>query len=95
MPKKKKKRQRPIFCEKCGRITFSDQPDYEWWLVGIGTDRDVIRCPQHITEWSLRLSGKGRSMEAFRFKRMAKEHDTYDPRLAGIEPLFLEDDFDF
>jgi len=31
-------------------------------------------------------------MEAYRFKRLAKENDKYDPELMSLEPLFLDED---
>lgn len=85
---RQKKRARPTFCDKCGRIAFDDAPEFKWWLVGNG----VIRCPQHITTWTLRKSGRGRSMEAHRWARQARDQDVYDPAWMSIEPLFLEED---
>jgi hypothetical protein len=52
----------------------------------------VVRCPQHITEWALRISGRGRSMASYRWKRLAKENDNYDSSMMSMEPLFLDDD---
>jgi hypothetical protein len=93
MPLSRKQRNRnPLFCGKCGRVTYSDSPDYQWWLVGTDYGTTVIRCPQHITEWTLRTSGKGRSMASYRWKRLAKENDTYDPSEMVWEPFFLDDD---
>lgn len=89
---KRQKQRKPVFCGKCGRLTFHDSPDYQWWLVGEQYGTDVNRCPQHITEWTLRTSGKGRSMESYRWRRLARENDTYDHNMMSIEPLFLEDD---
>lgn len=88
---KRLRRGEPIFCDKCGRVTFRDQNDHAWWLIGNG----VVRCPQHITEWTLRKSGKGRSMDSFRFKRLARENDRYDPALEVFEPLMVLDDVDW
>lgn len=89
---KKQKRRKPIFCGKCGRTTFADSPDYQWWLVGMKYGTDVVRCPQHITEWTMRTSGLGRGMDAYRFKRLARENDRYDSNMMSLEPLFLDDD---
>jgi len=86
------KRREPIFCGRCGRLTFADLPEFEWWLHGPDYGSTVIRCPAHITEWTLRTSGKGRSKAAWRFRRLAQENDQFTPDLAGIEPLFVEDD---
>ena len=92
MAKRKKKRSStPIFCGKCGRITFAHADDYRWWLVGTEYGSDVIRCPQHITTWALRTSGKGRHMANYRWAREAREQDTYDPKQMALEPFFLED----
>ena len=90
--KQKQRQRKPIFCGRCGRITFVDSPDYQWWLVGAQFGTRVNRCPQHITEWTLRTSGMGRSKEAYRWRRLAKEQDQYDELLEAIEPLFVEDD---
>lgn len=89
---KKQRNRKPLFCGKCGRITYSDSPDYKWWLVGIDYGTDVIRCPQHITTWTLRISGKGRHMANYRWARLAKEQDTYNPETMLLEPFFDLDD---
>lgn len=34
-------------------------------------------------------------MDSYRFKRMAKEQDAYDPATMFYEPLFLEEDIGF
>jgi len=62
-----------------------------WWLVGTGKGSHIIRCPQHITEWTLRESGKGRGMAAYKWKREAKENDNFES-LDYIEPFFSEFD---
>jgi hypothetical protein len=94
MGKKQKERanRKPLFCGKCGRVIYHDSPDFEWWLVGIGTGSHVIRCPQHITEWTMRTAGKGRSQSAYKWRRLAKEQDKYDYRQMVYEPLYLEED---
>lgn len=79
-----------LFCDQCGRLTFTDQEEIQWWLVGTEYGTDVIRCPQHISEWTLRISGRGRTMESYRWMRLAKHHDKYDPSTAWIEPVLLE-----
>ena len=83
-----KKLREPIFCDMCGRITFNDHQDYEWWIHNNG----VVRCPQHITEWSLRTSGKGRTKESFKHMRQAKENDCYDVSKEWLQPVFLLED---
>lgn len=89
---RKQKNRKPIFCGTCGRITFSDSPELKWWLVGSGNGSDVIRCPQHISEWSMRIAGKRRTMANFRWMRLAKEADSnYRPELMNIEPFWLDD----
>jgi hypothetical protein len=93
MPLTRKQRDRkPLFCGKCGRITYADSPERQWWLVGMDYGTTVVRCPQHITEWTLRISGRGRSMASYRWKRLAKENDNYDSSMMSMEPLFLDDD---
>jgi len=75
-------------------VVYEDSGDYEWWLVGTSKDVDylIVRCPQHITTWTLRAAGKGRSKDAYRWKRLAKEQDKYDYRQMLYEPLFILDD---
>ena len=53
-------------CQKCG-LAVADSGDVQrTWLIGrhrrIG-GLLVIRCPQHITEWSLRQTVSGRTKE--------------------------------
>ena len=89
MPKKRKiKNEQPTFCGKCGRVTYSANLDYEWWLIGVGKGAYVIRCPQHITEWTLRTSCIGRTMKSYKWMREAKEQDKYDIRSMFIEPFY-------
>lgn len=36
-------------------MTFNGWPDISDWLIGVSSSRDfIIRCPQHVTDWSLR-----------------------------------------
>lgn len=82
----------PLFCEQCGRVVFEDSEDYEWWLVGTAaTGELVVRCPQHITEWTMRRAGKGRTQAAYRWKRLAKEQDKYDYSQMLYEPFFMDE----
>lgn len=84
-----KKLREPIFCDTCGRITFEDHQEYEWWIHNNG----IVRCPQHISEWSLRISGKKRTKESFRWMKEAKEQDkNYDPKKEWLRPVFLLED---
>lgn len=49
-------------CQICGRYTFPDAT--EGWLVSpLRADPTftVVRCPKHISEWSLRRSRAGRT----------------------------------
>ncbi len=62
-----------IVCDKCGRVSMPSMPDYQWWLIGI--NENVFRCPQHITEWSLRTAGYRRVKWTLRFMKEAKEKD--------------------
>ena len=90
--KPKQKQRKWLFCGKCGRIGFTDQPELEWWLVGsVYGNPDVVRCPQHITTWTLRISGRGRSKANYRWARMAKMNDTYDPATAHLQPIMVEE----
>jgi hypothetical protein len=87
---KQQRKREWLFCDLCGRLTFSDQPEVQWWLVGSDYGTNVIRCPQHISEWSLRISGRGRTKESYRWMRLAKMNDKYDPLLELIEPVLLQ-----
>lgn len=92
MLRAKQRNRKPVFCGKCGRVTFEDSDQYKkWWLVGTGEGMTIIRCPQHITEWTLRMSGKGRSMAAYKWRREAREHDEPEP-LDYTEPFYSEMD---
>lgn len=82
----------PLFCDVCGRVTFEDHQQYEWWLDGTKYGTDIIRCPQHISEWSLRTSGKKRTKASYRWMREAKENDNYDPKKEWLQPVFVLDD---
>lgn len=92
MNKNKRRNQKPLFCSKCGRIVYSYSSDYKWWLVGSGSGSHVIRCPQHITTWTMRQAGKGRSKESYTWKRLAKEQDKYDYKQMIYEPFYSEQD---
>jgi hypothetical protein len=96
MTKKRRKKTKasnrvPLFCGKCGRIVYEDSDDYQWWLVGTGSGSSVIRCPQHITEWTMRIAGLPRSQASYRWKRLAKEQDNYDYSQMIYEPFFLDE----
>ena len=88
---KRKGKRTPLFCEKCGRFVYEDSPDFKWWLVGTGQGKLVVRCPQHITEWTMRIAGKGRSQAAYQWKRLSKEQDKYDYAQMIYEPFFMDD----
>ena len=89
---RKQRRRKWLFCDACGRLVYTDQPEIQWWLVGSDCGTDVVRCPQHITEWSLRVSGRGRTMESYRWMRLAKHSDNYDPMVELTQPVPLYHD---
>jgi hypothetical protein len=88
---RKQRKREWFFCDVCGRLAFSDSKELEWWIIGPSYGTDVIRCPQHISEWSLRISGRRRTKESFRWMRLAKMNDKYDPELELIEPVLFEE----
>ena len=45
----------------------------ENWLVS--EDGLVVRCPQHITDWQMRMAGRKRTKDSYRWRRIAKETD--------------------
>jgi len=52
----------PPVCQVCGRVTHWDQTDA--WLVSPRRDDQtilIVRCPKHISEWSMRQSVAGRT----------------------------------
>lgn len=70
-------------CQLCGEVVASDKAD--GWLVSPRRSDPsilVVRCPQHISEWSLRQSQAGRT-KAWRLA-MAEGRKQKTP---GIPPL--------
>ena len=50
-----------IVCQKCGVAILSNNQSKKYWLVKQNSIYNVVRCPKHITEWSLRQAGLARS----------------------------------
>ena len=88
MPSVNEKKQKPphlkstpmkawaLVCGKCGRFLLSTGDHVQWWLEGTSpSGYPVVRCPQHITDWSMRQAGRRRTMATYRWRRLAKEHD--------------------
>jgi hypothetical protein len=73
------------FCDKCGRVLLSSSPHYKHWLVS--EDKRVIRCPQHITDWSMRCAKVRRTKTTYEWRRIAKEKDN-PPSNILYEPFF-------
>ena len=57
-------------CQKCGRFFYEGYDTLDDWLIGRVTYQQpnpvkrrvaewVIRCPQHINLWGLRITGRG------------------------------------
>lgn len=69
-----------FYCTKCGRVTTRINRDFHLWLIGIRVDdpaKLVVRCPQHITERTLRYAGRKRAKKNYRWARKVRETDPY------------------
>ena len=80
-------------CDKCGRQIRPDDPDLWWWLVSdkpLAT-RFMVRCPRHVTEWSMRQAGIPRTNSALLWLKRARESDTEDrPMHEFVHPYPME-----
>lgn len=68
-----------IVCEKCGRLFYEGFDDLEDWLIApwkINPERWTIRCAPHISIWSLRRAGYGRSRHIMRQVTQMQERDS-------------------
>lgn len=62
----------------CGRVVHSNDDEFATWLIARRVDdpaKSVVRCPQHITERTLRYAGIPLSIENFRKARDARIKD--------------------
>ena len=72
-----------VVCQECGRSTpyRSDNAQLQWWLIA---NREggglVIACPQHISEWRLRISTIGRTKTTREWAARAKAQDKPPPK---------------
>jgi N-glycosylase/DNA lyase len=80
-----KERLSQHFCTKCGRVVLSIDKRIDNWLVS--ENGQVVRCPQHITDWSMRQAGKKRTKDSYRWRRIAKETDV-PPLHIALEPFY-------
>lgn len=72
-----------LVCQECGRATEyrSSNEQLQWWLVsGREGGGLVVACPQHITEWRLRVSGLGRTHTTAQWAAEAKAQDKPPPK---------------
>ena len=68
----------PYVCQKCGRFCIKGSNEAPEWLVHphhADADLLVIRCPQHITEWSLRQAGIPRTTKVRRWRALTRAKD--------------------
>lgn len=79
---------RYLVCQECGRGVLWDDEQVRWWLVADRTDGmgEVIRCPQHISIWTLRVSGLGRGKDVMEWVEQARENDPHPPSFPMAEP---------
>lgn len=69
-----------FYCSKCGRVTTRYSKDFRLWLVAFRVDdpaKLVVRCPQHITERTIRYAGRKRTMAMYKWAKQAKTKDPY------------------
>ena len=55
-----------LVCQVCGRVTQRDSRDAKHWLNEPHRSAywvNVVRCPQHWSEWALRHTQKGRTKD--------------------------------
>lgn len=50
-----------LICHKCGKAILSVNPIRKYWLIRKDSEYNVVRCSEHITEWSLRKAGIART----------------------------------
>ena len=65
-------------CQKCGLAVADSGEVQRTWLIGRHREIKhllVIRCPQHITEWSMRQTVTGRTREARAKAAEGKKHE--------------------
>lgn len=71
-------------CQECGRLYYEGFDTQDNWLIELRRYEQrhrtqyvewVVRCPQHITEWSLRVAGRGRSTFQKKLADEAKARD--------------------
>lgn len=73
----------------CGRIVCSTDSEFPMWLVARRVDdpaKVVVRCPQHVTDRTLRYAGIERSKQTFRdvrTNRINDEHRSHSIVLPG------------
>jgi len=72
-----------LVCHKCGRAILSNNPINKWWLIRRDSEFNVVRCSEHITEWSLRLAGIARTRKNLKWIEQCKE------KIAEQEKLFV------
>ena len=73
------------FCTRCGRVLLSSSPQTHYWLVS--EDGRTVRCPQHITDWSMRCAKVRRTKSTYGWRRIAQEQDN-PPSNILYEPFF-------
>lgn len=72
-------------CQECGRYYYEGFDTMDDWLIGrvrASVERKtewVIRCPRHITVWTMRLVGRGNSTFQKRLAEDAKQRDLTKP----------------
>lgn len=79
-------------CQICGRVTHQDKTG--GWLVSPRRgDKEilVVRCPKHISEWSLRQSVEGRTKASRQKMAEGKQWDEPIPPALSPFPMSGED----
>jgi hypothetical protein len=80
-----------LCCQKCGRVTPDSVSARADWLVDLYRPDQtmlLVRCPQHISEWSMRNTLQGRTRKnrekAVRGRTTLSD---YDLGRLGLEPM--------
>lgn len=83
-----------VVCQYCGHGAHRNDAIKDGWLVSprrSDPNIEVVRCPRHISEWSLRQSVAGRTKEMRRKMREGQDWQP-PPYLPGVEPIPLRYD---
>ena len=61
-----------LVCHKCGKAILSVNPQRKYWLIRKDGEFNVVRCPEHLTEWALRKAGIARTRKNMKWLETSK-----------------------